>query len=107
MTTSNELPRECGVEEGQEGDVASLGARKLGPQQPLDVISYNMETMDLGWWQTKPGLLAHSWDGLVACLQFLRTSSSSDPPGAECSLLPISLLTSYPPSRPFLPDYST
>lgn len=95
------------MEEGQEGGVTSLRTRKLGPQQPVDVISYNMETMDLGWWQTKPEPLTHSWDGLVACLQFLRTSSSSAPPGAECSLLPISLLTSYPPSRPFLPDYST
>lgn len=59
------------------GGVASLGPRTLGPQQPLYVISGNMETAHLGWWQKKPGPLTHSWGGLVSCLQFLRTSPTS------------------------------
>lgn len=54
MTTSNELRREFEVEEGQEElegwerDVTSPEPRKLGPQQPVRVISYNVEAMDLG-----------------------------------------------------------
>lgn len=54
MTTSNELRREFEVEEQQgeleerERDVTSPEPRKLGPQQPVHVISYNMEEMNLG-----------------------------------------------------------
>lgn len=56
MTASNELPRKFRkfeVEKGQEElegweDITSLEPKKLGLQQPLHVISYNTEMMDLG-----------------------------------------------------------
>lgn len=71
MTTSNDLPRERGVEEGQEGSVASLEPRKLGPQQPLHVMNYNMEAMDLGWWRKEPGSLMGRAAGMPAVPQNL------------------------------------